>query len=276
MGRPTLSDAMADSDGVAAPGRRHRFRRRQQFRLRDARSNGAGRRLGRRRQQCRQRAAVRTEPQDNPCRARDACGFGGATRLENTHGTGFRELLYRWHPWFGLRVCVHGTIGKAGGVAFRCTLSGSDADRWLEIPAWMFDRAACQATLTTSPFVDMAALSTLRNLLAEVLKAHPVSSNVAFSDASWTSRDQDRGEAHVGEDSVVPDVGTAKPDKSRSAAQSRADASVRKRPVRHRGRCAGVAGTAAGDAACADQADGAAACGACGQKPDGSNDGGRS
>ena len=79
-------------------------------------------------------------------------------------------------PVVGLRVCVHGTIGKAGGVDFRCTLSGSEADRWLEIPAWMFARAACpgQATLTTSPFVDMAALSTLRNLLAEVLKAHPV------------------------------------------------------------------------------------------------------
>jgi len=199
-------------------------------------------------------------------------------RLENTHGTGFRELLYRWHPWFGLRVCVHGTIVRAGGLAFRCTLSGSDADRWLEIPAWMFDRAACpgQATLTTSPFVDMAALSTLRNLLAEVLKAHPVSSNVAFSDASWTSRDQDWGEAHVREDSVVPDVGTAKPDKSRSAAQARADGSVRKRPVRHHGRCADMAGTAAGDAACADQADGAAASGACEQEPSGCQDGGQS
>src|SRR5947208_10981922 len=63
------------------------------------------------------------------------------TRLENTHGTDFRELLYPWHPWFGLRVCVHQAIDKSGSGIFRCTLSGSDADRWLEVPAWMFDRS---------------------------------------------------------------------------------------------------------------------------------------
>ena len=82
-----------------------------------------------------------------------------------------------------LRVSVHGTIDKAVGVVFRCTLSGSDADRWLEIPAWMFDRTACadQATLSTNPFVDMAALSTLGNLLAGVLKAQPPSSNAPLS-----------------------------------------------------------------------------------------------
>jgi hypothetical protein len=61
--------------------------------------------------------------------------------------------LYRWHPWFGLLVCVHQAIDKADGVAFQCTLSGSDADRWLEIPARMFDRAACaaQAPLSANP-----------------------------------------------------------------------------------------------------------------------------
>ena len=72
------------------------------------------------------------------------------------------------------------------------------------------------------------------------------------------------------------DVRVAAPDHARSAAQARADGSVRKRPVQHRGRRANVAGTAAGDTACADQADGAAASGACGPEPDGSNDGGRS
>jgi hypothetical protein len=146
--------------------------------------------------------------------------------------------LYRWHPWFGLRVCVHGTIDKAGGAVLRCTLSGSDADRWLEVPAWMFDRAACagQATLSTNPCVDVAALSALGNLLADVLKAQPASSNVAFSGASWASRDQNRGEAHVREDSVVPGTCTAEPDHARSAAQATADGSVRKRPVQCRDR----------------------------------------
>jgi hypothetical protein len=59
------------------------------------------------------------------------------------HGTVFRELLYHWHPWFGMRVAIHEAVDRADGVVFRCTLSGSAADRWLEAPAWMFDRAAC-------------------------------------------------------------------------------------------------------------------------------------
>ena len=36
----------------------------------------------------------------------DAAFVHCTTRLENTHGTELRELLYRWHPWFGLRVGV--------------------------------------------------------------------------------------------------------------------------------------------------------------------------
>jgi hypothetical protein len=57
------------------------------------------------------------------------------TKLENTHGTEFRELLYPWHPWFGLRIGVHAAIERSSGTVFRCSLSGSDADRWLEVPA---------------------------------------------------------------------------------------------------------------------------------------------
>src|SRR5258706_2544054 len=64
-------------------------------------------------------------------------------RFENAHRTILRELLYPGHPWFGKLVAMHETIDKAGGVVFRCTLGGAHADRWLEIPAWMFDRAAC-------------------------------------------------------------------------------------------------------------------------------------
>ena len=87
----------------------------------------------------------------------------------------------------------------------------------------MFDRAACagQGTLSTKPFVDMAALSALGNLLADV-KAHLASSRVALSGASSASRDQYRGEAHVREVSVLSDVGTAEPDRPRSAAQASA------------------------------------------------------
>jgi hypothetical protein len=95
------------------------------------------------------------------------------TQFENAHGTGFRELLYRWHPWYGLPVFVHQAIARPDDVVFRCTLSGSDAARWLEIPAWMFDRAACadDSVVTTTPHVDSSALSVLAGLLSDVLKA---------------------------------------------------------------------------------------------------------
>jgi hypothetical protein len=60
--------------------------------------------------------------------------------------------LYPWHPWFARRVAVHEAIGKSNDLVFRCTLSGSDAGRSEEVPAWMFDRAACaEARLTAAP-----------------------------------------------------------------------------------------------------------------------------
>ena len=52
-----------------------------------------------------------------------------------------------------MRVAIHETIAKSDGVAFRCTLSGSVSDRWLEVPGWMFERAACpeQARVAVTP-----------------------------------------------------------------------------------------------------------------------------
>jgi hypothetical protein len=52
-------------------------------------------------------------------------------------------------------------IEKADGAFFRCTLDGLEAERWLEIPAWMFDRAACpgDVRLWAAPFVSLEALS---------------------------------------------------------------------------------------------------------------------
>ena len=81
------------------------------------------------------------------------------TGFENAHGTVFREVLYPWHPWCGRQVAVHEAITRADGVAFRCTLTGSGGDRWLEVPAWMFARATCpdQARPTAEPFVSLTA-----------------------------------------------------------------------------------------------------------------------
>ena len=65
----------------------------------------------------------------------NAGAFCYTTTLENTHVTEFQELLYPWHPWFGLRVTIHDAVDKADGAVFRCSLSGTDADRCLEVPA---------------------------------------------------------------------------------------------------------------------------------------------
>jgi hypothetical protein len=89
-------------------------------------------------------------------------GLGRTTRLENAHGTEFRELLSPWHPRFGLRVGVHEAIDKSDGIVFRCNLSGLEADQWLEIPAWMFDRSACAGMrAATDAHADLAALTML-------------------------------------------------------------------------------------------------------------------
>ena len=141
-------------------------------------------------------------------------------RFENTHGTEIRELLYPWHPWFALRVAVHEAIDKADGVVFRCSLSGSDAGRWLEVPAWMFERSACAgARIATDAHADLAALIMLATLLRQSLNDHLASSNAPLSGASRRSRDQNRGEVY------------ATPDKADAGAPPRA---ATNRPVRRR------------------------------------------
>jgi hypothetical protein len=41
-----------------------------------------------------------------------------------------------------MRVAIHEAIDKADGIVFRCTLSGSAADLWLDVPAWIDRRGA--------------------------------------------------------------------------------------------------------------------------------------
>src|SRR4029453_320413 len=94
---------------------------------------------------------------------RNGALFDCTTTFENAHRTVLREVLYEHHPWFGRRVCVHGAVDKVDNVVFRCTLDGSQADRWLEVPAWMFDRTACPDAelLTAQPFFSMEHLAAL-------------------------------------------------------------------------------------------------------------------
>src|SRR3954471_514871 len=177
------------------------------------------------------------------------------TRVENAHGTGVREVLYRWHPWFGLAVHVHAAATKADGVYFRCTLNGAEGDRWQELPAWMFDRAACAGScmLVAEPFVSMAALSALSRLLDAMGRPSPSSPQPPGLGAH-SRLDRNRGEHHADGTSVTithPAGYAATAGDDREAAPDR---SVRRR---HREDGADLARVAGGGARPPDQSDGA-------------------
>ena len=44
------------------------------------------------------------------------------------HRTVLREVLYRHHPWFGRRVCIHGTVDKDGYVVCLSEIKLSHTD----------------------------------------------------------------------------------------------------------------------------------------------------
>ena len=199
--------------------------------------------------------------------------FDYTTRFENAHRTVLREVLYRHHPWFGRRVCVHGAVDKASDVVFRCTLDGSQADRWLEVPAWMFDRTACPDAelLTAQPFVSIDALAALSALLDLALKDRTPSAAL-LSGASRASHDQNRGETHVTRDDKlrerVPTQSTTAPAAS--------DRSVQERPAERRDRRTRMAGVAGGSAGSSHEPDDAVDPRSCCDDSDAAREGGQS
>ncbi|MER9651748.1 hypothetical protein [Mesorhizobium sp. M0199] len=59
-------------------------------------------------------------------------------------------------------------IDKKDAAVFRCTLSGQSLHRWLEIPAWMFDRVvSANWRIMIAPRVDLAALGARASLLQD-------------------------------------------------------------------------------------------------------------
>src|SRR5258708_1864682 len=138
------------------------------------------------------------------CRSRCEVAPRCTTKLKNTHGTEFREPLYPWHPWFGLRVGVHAAIERSGGTVFRCSLSGSDADRWLEVPAWMFDRSACAKVRVADAHVDLAALTNLAAFLRHMRNGRLTSSNAPLSGLSILSPHPNRGRPHATPNEAAP------------------------------------------------------------------------
>ncbi|MCK1711573.1 hypothetical protein [Bradyrhizobium sp. 143] len=104
-------------------------------------------------------------------------------------------------------------IDKADGVVFRCTLDGSETQRFLEIPSWMFDRSACArgGSLTAEPFVSLEALNALSSLVDSAVKSATSSLNEPLFGACGVSHDQNRGEAHGKQDGDIGEPSSAQP-----------------------------------------------------------------
>ena len=108
---------------------------------------------------------------------RNVVVHGCTSRQRNTHSTESRDVRYPWHPWFGRSVTVYEALTKGGHAISRCGFDDQRNDRSLEVPAWMFESAACDhLRLTAPPFVDCQALIELKAVLqtaprADVLQA---------------------------------------------------------------------------------------------------------
>src|SRR5215469_3313792 len=139
------------------------------------------------------------------------------TRRGSAHSTEIgqeREVLYPWHPWAGYIVLVHEAVEKLDGTVLRCSLEGGSRERWLELPAWMFDRARClPMRIARDPHVAFAALAGLTELLAEAAgrNGQSLSSNTPVSGAASEARDQNRGNAHAISKSTSRDRPQASP-----------------------------------------------------------------
>src|SRR6202051_1160001 len=108
----------------------------------------------------------------------------------NASGIAGCELLYPWHPWAGCLVHIHEVVEKADREVFRCSLSGQASGRRLEIPAWMFDRAAGAAwRVGAAPYVDIAVLTALATLLQDVTSVSAAPSQLRDSSAAMGAHD---------------------------------------------------------------------------------------
>ena len=122
-------------------------------------------------------------------------------RRDNAHKIEELEVFYPWHPWFGRVVHVHEVIEQRAGGVLRCSLDGDGSGRWLELPQWMFDRAACLTIrMAASPRVDAAALIALKTCLANGSGADlcggPLS-NASAPGAGRNSCNQNQGAARA-------------------------------------------------------------------------------
>ena len=171
------------------------------------------------------------------------------TRRGNAHRTEKREVLYPWHPWAGCIVHLHEVIEKTVGEVVRCSHDCGASGRLLELPIWMFDRAACAPMrVETLPQADIGAVRALRALLdATAIGGVAVglaSSKARVSGAARVSHNPNRGETHA-----TPTAASTRSSKWDSAVRS-----VRYREPRQRGTDAGMADAAGANAPSSDSA----------------------
>ncbi len=96
-----------------------------------------------------------------------ACCY--TTRQQNAHITDTRELLYRWHCWYGQPVYIFGTVTRGAQVFLRCALDRGESGRLLEVPQWMFEATACcRMVLAATASVSVQTLRDLSRLMHAV------------------------------------------------------------------------------------------------------------
>jgi len=125
----------------------------------------------------------------SPCPGRDGSEPRCTTQRHKTHVTEAVEVLYPWHPWFGRVVYIHEVIERGGQRIFRCDLGEKQTARCMDVPAWMFDRAAClRIRRADTPEVELAALICLKALLAEVANRESAVAAMVGARHSFESR----------------------------------------------------------------------------------------
>jgi hypothetical protein len=94
-----------------------------------------------------------------------------------------------------MRLAVHEAIANTDGIVFRCTLSGLDVDRRLEVSAWTFEGAAFpdHPRLATSQFVNMSVLTALSDLIDQASKNLLALSDTLPSDTLGSPRPELEG-----------------------------------------------------------------------------------
>ncbi len=95
--------------------------------------------------------------------------FHCTSRQQNAHITDTRELLYRWHCWYGRPVYIFGTVTRGEHVFLRCALDRGESGRLLEVPQWMFEATACcRMVLAATASVSVQTLRDLTRLMRAV------------------------------------------------------------------------------------------------------------